>query len=308
MHSNSSFQGKQVVLTGKLSSMTRKEAETKLRQLGATSHTSVNQQTSLVIVGEKAGAKKKKAEELGIETINEKVFLQMLAKENQPPSSFEGKRVVLTGSLSLMTRKEAEQKIRELGGSPSTSVSKNTNLLIVGEKAGAKKKKAEELGIQIVEEFAFYRLLHQKAQISEEALHQLEEHLFSTSRTEQQWAQLMETQQGEPEFFQDMLHFAYHLGDDGATNTAECHIEDYFFNSGLNIKDQKVFEEHITQAVETGEDTEWFYIARTKIRQQLHSLEPHQQVFFPEEKELFRVLKGAFLFGFYLNPKLPSEP
>lgn len=108
--------------------------------------------------------------------------------------------------------------------------------------------------------------------------------------------------------FQDILHFTYRLGDDGATNTAECHIEDYFFNSGLNIKDQKVFEEHITQAVETGEDTEWFYIARAKIRQQLHPLEPHQQVFFPEEKELFRVLKDAFLFGFYLNPKRPSEP
>ncbi|WP_126425143.1 NAD-dependent DNA ligase LigA [Brevibacillus marinus] len=72
-----------------------------------------------------------------------------------------GKTVVLTGTLSTMTRQEAEQKIAQLGGKTTGSVSKKTDLLIAGEKAGSKLEKAEKLGIEVIDEAAFLRLLGQ---------------------------------------------------------------------------------------------------------------------------------------------------
>lgn len=72
-----------------------------------------------------------------------------------------GKTVVLTGTLRTMTRQEAEEKIAKLGGKTSGSVSKKTDLLIAGEKAGSKLEKAEKLGIEVIDEAAFLRLLDQ---------------------------------------------------------------------------------------------------------------------------------------------------
>ena len=63
-----------------------------------------------------------------------------------------GKTVVLTGSLSAMTRSEAKQKLTDLGAKVTGSVSKNTDLLVAGEKAGSKLTKAEQLGVQVVDE------------------------------------------------------------------------------------------------------------------------------------------------------------
>ncbi|MCB9850629.1 MAG: NAD-dependent DNA ligase LigA [Phycisphaerales bacterium] len=61
-------------------------------------------------------------------------------------SPFAGKTVVLTGTLEHLGRKEAEELIKSLGGKSSGSVSKKTDLVIAGEKAGSKLKKAQELG------------------------------------------------------------------------------------------------------------------------------------------------------------------
>jgi len=63
-----------------------------------------------------------------------------------------GKTVVLTGSLSAMTRSEAKQKLTDMGAKVTGSVSKNTDLLVAGEKAGSKLAKAEQLGVQVVDE------------------------------------------------------------------------------------------------------------------------------------------------------------
>lgn len=62
------------------------------------------------------------------------------------------KIIVLTGSLSEMKRNDAKARLIELGAKVSGSVSKNTDLLIAGEKAGSKLKKAEELGIEVMDE------------------------------------------------------------------------------------------------------------------------------------------------------------
>lgn len=70
-------------------------------------------------------------------------------------SPFAGKTVVLTGSLQTMTRQEATDLLRQLGAAVSSSVSKNTSLLIAGEKAGSKLKKAESLGVPVMSEEEF---------------------------------------------------------------------------------------------------------------------------------------------------------
>jgi len=72
-------------------------------------------------------------------------------------SPFAGKTVVLTGGLERMERKAAEELIKSLGGKPASSVSKKTDLVIAGEKAGSKLAKAKELGIEIIDEAEFLK-------------------------------------------------------------------------------------------------------------------------------------------------------
>lgn len=72
---------------------------------------------------------------------------------------FSGKSVVLTGSLSTMTRSEAGQKIEALGGKIVGSVSSQTDYVIAGESAGSKYNKAVDLGITILNEAEFLALL-----------------------------------------------------------------------------------------------------------------------------------------------------
>ncbi|UCH66172.1 MAG: NAD-dependent DNA ligase LigA [Ignavibacterium sp.] len=65
---------------------------------------------------------------------------------------FSGKTFVLTGKLQKYTREEAGEHIERLGGKLTSSISKNTNYLIAGEKAGSKLNKAKDLGIDVLTE------------------------------------------------------------------------------------------------------------------------------------------------------------
>lgn len=67
-------------------------------------------------------------------------------------SVFSGKTIVLTGKLEQLTRQDAKEKIEELGGKVTGSVSKNTDLVIAGAEAGSKLTKAEQLGIEVWDE------------------------------------------------------------------------------------------------------------------------------------------------------------
>jgi len=67
-------------------------------------------------------------------------------------SPYKDKIVVLTGTLDTMSRDEAKQKLNNLGAKVSSSVSKNTDYVIVGDQPGSKAKKAKELNIPIINE------------------------------------------------------------------------------------------------------------------------------------------------------------
>ncbi|MES2436588.1 MAG: NAD-dependent DNA ligase LigA [Patescibacteria group bacterium] len=72
---------------------------------------------------------------------------------------FAGKTFVLTGTLQTLGRDDAKRLIREQGGDVAGSVSKNTDYVVAGESAGSKLDKAQELGITIVTEEEFQKLL-----------------------------------------------------------------------------------------------------------------------------------------------------
>jgi DNA ligase (NAD+) len=75
----------------------------------------------------------------------------------------EGKTFLFTGKLSLFTRETAEEMVEKHGGKNISAVSKNLNYLVVGEKAGSKLKKAQEIGtIEILDEQQFLDLIYEQ--------------------------------------------------------------------------------------------------------------------------------------------------
>ncbi len=77
-------------------------------------------------------------------------------KEN---GKFTGFTFVLTGTLSGMSRELAKEKIINLGGKVSGSVSKNTSYVVAGEEAGSKLKNAEKLGVKVINEKEFLKMI-----------------------------------------------------------------------------------------------------------------------------------------------------
>ncbi|MFA5946687.1 MAG: NAD-dependent DNA ligase LigA [Patescibacteria group bacterium] len=71
----------------------------------------------------------------------------------------DGKTFVITGTLEKLGREEAKDTVRMLGGGVSESVSKKTDYVVVGENPGSKAAKAEELGVQILSESEFLRMV-----------------------------------------------------------------------------------------------------------------------------------------------------
>ncbi|MDR3557979.1 MAG: NAD-dependent DNA ligase LigA [Candidatus Pacebacteria bacterium] len=70
-----------------------------------------------------------------------------------------GKTFVFTGTLPTLERTDAEETVRNLGGNAGSSVSNNTDYVVAGENAGSKLTKAEELGVKIVSEADFLKMI-----------------------------------------------------------------------------------------------------------------------------------------------------
>ena len=83
----------------------------------------------------------------------------MKSEEREGEKSLEGQKFVLTGTLSSFSREEAKEIIEELGGTVTSSVSKNTYYVIAGESPGSKLQKAQELGIPTLDEKGFLKLV-----------------------------------------------------------------------------------------------------------------------------------------------------
>ncbi len=89
--------------------------------------------------------------ELGVKTCKE---------EEKGEKPLEGKTFVFTGTLSCCSREKAQEMVEALGGKTSNSVSRKTTYLVVGENPGSKLKKAEKLGIQILSEEEFLKIIN----------------------------------------------------------------------------------------------------------------------------------------------------
>jgi len=94
------------------------------------------------------------------------IFLKELEKkgvryfnEKQKSNTLSGKKFVITGTMKSLSRELAKEKIMLLGGDVSTSVSKNIDYLVVGDNPGSKYQKAEEFGIEIINEQDFLEMI-----------------------------------------------------------------------------------------------------------------------------------------------------
>ncbi len=90
-----------------------------------------------------------------VKRLKKHLTIQSVAGPVQGPLS--GMTVVVTGTLAGFSREEAEEAVRNAGGSVAGSVSKKTSFVLAGESAGSKKAKAEELGVEVIDEEEFRR-------------------------------------------------------------------------------------------------------------------------------------------------------
>jgi DNA ligase (NAD+) len=93
------------------------------------------------------------------EMLEEGVAPEPVETPDEGELPFEGKKFVFTGGLEHFTRKEAAEAVESRGGRKTSSVSGNTDFVVVGENPGSKFDKAQELGVEILDEDAFRKLI-----------------------------------------------------------------------------------------------------------------------------------------------------
>jgi len=96
---------------------------------------------------------------LRLEKLNIQPKSQKVSAKKATELSLAGKTFVLTGTLPSMTREEATEKIEALGGHVTSSVSKKTDYLLAGAEPGSKFDKARELGVRIIDDAEFRKMI-----------------------------------------------------------------------------------------------------------------------------------------------------
>jgi DNA ligase (NAD+) len=94
-----------------------------------------------------------------VKRLQEHVRIRSLPQLNRETMPLLGKRFVITGTLPSMSRQQAAGHIKLRGGAVSASISKETDYLVAGESPGSKFDKAVALGIPVLDEEAFKKLL-----------------------------------------------------------------------------------------------------------------------------------------------------
>jgi len=103
-------------------------------------------------------------DEKNVATINElaKIGINMAEEMEEPTyGPWEGWRIVFTGELERASRSEAEEIAKSLGAIPTSSVSRNVAMVVVGSNPGSKFAKAQKLGVKIVDEQTFWKLVEE---------------------------------------------------------------------------------------------------------------------------------------------------
>jgi len=90
------------------------------------------------------------------------IRIEKLVKVSADKLPLTGKSFVFTGTLPTLERTDAQEMVRKLGGEVSSSVSKNTSYVVAGESAGTKLDKANELGVVILSEDEFLKLIEKR--------------------------------------------------------------------------------------------------------------------------------------------------
>jgi DNA ligase (NAD+) len=93
--------------------------------------------------------------------MKDEVTIIMTNTKNEANTSnpFAGKTVVVTGTLENFTRDSINSELIRLGAKAGGSVSKNTDFLLAGEKAGSKLAKAQSLGVRVLTEVEFMEMI-----------------------------------------------------------------------------------------------------------------------------------------------------
>jgi DNA ligase (NAD+) len=85
--------------------------------------------------------------------------LELVWEASRAERTLEGSKIVFTGTLAELGRDEAKKLVEERGGRVTSSVSKNTSFVVVGESPGSKADKARELGVKVLSEKEFLALV-----------------------------------------------------------------------------------------------------------------------------------------------------
>ncbi len=154
------------------------------------------------------------------------------------PKALADKTVVITGPLEELTLKEAQELVKEAGGKISDSVSKNTDLLIAGEKAGSKLTEAKELNIKVFDEEEFIEFID-----NSDFVYDPEENSECVQIGDGEWAvidpehggEVWITQECADAFYWDIHEeIEYELDDDGKIDDDDGNKE--YFDKGFKYK------------------------------------------------------------------------